>query len=237
MLALSLVPVDWDKNAADAAEIVVHIKSNALEPVHLHPPAMEVQNASASRHSTFTSAPPTTSPPVAHHKSPYSCIPLPSQVDHHHRPIIIHPALHHRHTDRLELDLLNRSELPARLMRRGCALEPATNPPLPSLSLLIPSFPWPITVHASSTWRGRPAVTALDIFAALDRALRLPASEDVVPGGLMGSGRRQNWQASQLDARNEPRVFERLEYLRGRRKFVGLSNSTMDSDTMVVHIE
>lgn len=80
-------------------------------------------------------------------------------------------------------------------------------------------------------------MTALDIFAALDRALRLPASEDVVPGGLMGSGRRQNWQASQLDARNEPRVFERLEYLRGRRKFVGLSNSTMDSDTMVVHIE
>ncbi|KAF7419497.1 hypothetical protein PC9H_002088 [Pleurotus ostreatus] len=197
---------------------------------------MEVQNASC--YSPYSSAPPTTSPPVVHDKSPYSCVPLPSQLDDCHEPVILHPMLRYSHVDRLEFDLGNPGECTARLTSRGHGLlEPATYPPLPSLSLLIPSFPWPITVHASSAWRGVPVVTVLDILSELDRALRIAAAEDVVRGGLIASGRRQNRQSPRLDARTEPRVLQRLEYLRGRKKFIGLTKSNVGGDVMIVHVE
>lgn len=198
---------------------------------------MQVQSVLC--YSSCSSAPPTISPPVVHDKSPYSCIPLPSQLDDGHEPVILHPMLRYSHIDRLELDLLNPEECVMRLTTRGHGLlEPATIPALPSLSLLIPSFPWPITAHASSAWRGVPAVTVLDILSALDCTLRMTAAEDVVRGGLIASGHwEQNSQSPRLDARMEPRVLQRLEYLRGRRKFVGLTNSNAGGDLVVVHIE
>ncbi|KAF9488796.1 hypothetical protein BDN71DRAFT_1512726 [Pleurotus eryngii] len=183
---------------------------------------MEVQNV--SRYSSYSAT-----PPVVYDKSPYSCIPLPSQLDDCHEPVILHPMLRYSHIDRLEFDLLNPGECVVRLTSRGYGLlEPATHPPLPSLSLLIPSFPWPLTVHASSTWRGVPVVTVLDVLSELYRALRMAAAEDVVCGGLIASGR--------LDARTEPRVLQRLEYLRGRRKFLGLTSSNVVGDVMIVHV-
>lgn len=108
----------------------------------------------------------------------------------------------------------------------GTLNQPATKPMLSSITLLIPYFPWPIIAHASTTSGGSPVVTVSDIFDALYRELWLPAAENVIREGLMGTK-----QAS------TPRTIQRLDYLGGRRKFVGLSHSAMGEDTMNVHIE
>lgn len=174
---------------------------------------------------------PSTPPP--HRMSLYACIPLPPQINHHDGHVTLHPLLQYNHARKLDFDLLDPRQCDAQLKQWGDARrEPATNPSLPSLALLIPSFPWPIVVHASSIQRGTPAVTILDVIAELYRVLQLPAAEYSVQEGLMGLSRGLDAHGSKVGP-----AIRRLGYLHGRYKLVGLSHSSQGGDAFVVHVE
>ncbi|KAF9258823.1 hypothetical protein L218DRAFT_948107 [Marasmius fiardii PR-910] len=79
--------------------------------------------------------------------------------------------------------------------------ELASHPPLPSMTVVHPWLPWPITVHASGMdSRG---VTVADVLLAISRNLMIPIDE---------AGER------------------RLNYLRGRHEFFGLQASETGGD-------
>ncbi|KAF4564920.1 hypothetical protein EYR40_011095 [Pleurotus pulmonarius] len=163
----------------------------------------------------------------------YACIPLPHQVNHQDGHITLHPKLERNDARKLDFDLLDPGRCDAQLRQWGnTCYEPATNPPLPSLVLLIQGFPWPIVVHASTMRWGVAAVTVLDVITELSRALQLPAAEYAVQDGLMGSTRGADPQSSKA----APEI-RRLEYLRGKSRLVGLSHSILDGEALMVHIE
>lgn len=191
------------------------------------PTYTRVMSITTSLSSTLPSTPP------PHRMSLYACIPLPPQINGHDGHVTLHPLLQYNHARKLDFDLLDPRQCHAQLKRWGDARhEPATDPPLPSLVLLIEEFPWPIIAHASSVRRGVTAVTILDVITELCRVLQLPAAEYATPDGLVGSTRGVDRQYSE-----DGPVLQRMEYLRGRSMLVGLSQSCQGNDTVEVHVE
>ncbi len=196
----------------------------------LYSPHLRIPVDASSTSASASSASDLAAPPATPRKPKPPCIHLPSQLHQNISPPKLHFVLDHQQN--IQIDLFDLHECLRWCMKWESTLnQPATKPMLPSITLIIPFVPWPIIAHASTTWRGDPAVTVSDILIALYRGIRLPASEDVIRDGLMGQTRRTNCRCSTT------RTILRLEYLGGRRKFVGLSHSVVGGDTMNVHIE
>ncbi|KAL4262888.1 hypothetical protein AB1N83_005596 [Pleurotus pulmonarius] len=203
----------------------------------LYSPHPRIPIDASSTSASASSASDLAAPPATPRKPKPPCIPLPSQLHHSQLHQNISPPKLHFVLDyqqQIQFDLFDRRECLRWCMKWESTLnQPATKPTLPSITLIVPFFPWPIIAHASTTLGGNPVVTVLDILNALYRGLWLPAAEDVVWEGLMENKRaRTNSRCSTGWAR-----IQRLEYLGGRRKFVGLSHSDVGGDIMNVHIE
>ncbi|KAF9257287.1 hypothetical protein L218DRAFT_131183 [Marasmius fiardii PR-910] len=143
----------------------------------------------------------TTQPPAL---SRWQCVPLPSQSDSK-IGVNLHPLLLWPESAGVQWDLeksYGRILLERVLKERWHPLrELATNPALPSMTVVHPWLPWPITVHASGMdSRG---VTIADVLLSISNNLSIPIDE---------TGRT------------------RLSYLRGKRMFVGLQKSDIGGD-------
>ncbi|KAL0575930.1 Mitogen-Activated Protein Kinase Kinase Kinase 8 [Marasmius crinis-equi] len=149
------------------------------------------------------------------------CIPLPSQTRAPH--VDLHPLLQCHPRDMavppLNWDLSRPRFAVERLLRRrsGHTLGPylrelATNPALPSMTLIHPRLAWPITVHSSG---GDEGVTVADVLLAISDALREKDHDGW--GGIRG--------------------VEKLQYLEGKRTLVGLTKRGPDSEVWEMNTE
>jgi len=116
---------------------------------------------------------PITPPPLQHFGSPHAYSPLPSVQSR------IHPVLGAAHVPLVRYDLTLPSSslqlhpsVPAHVLR-----EPATQPPLPCMTIICAHLPWSINVTASNSKHGI-YVTVIDVFEAIYRALRLGVTAD-----------------------------------------------------------
>ncbi|KAJ8081385.1 Mitogen-Activated Protein Kinase Kinase Kinase 8 [Marasmius tenuissimus] len=128
-------------------------------------------------------------------------IPLPTQCDSEAVP---HRLLLSPRQAGLHWDLLwsHESVESVSESHRKALSEPATFPGLPSMSIVHPWLPWPITVHASDPDSG--GVSVADVLVTISKELLLPVGE----------------QRSRI----------RLDFLRGRRIFLGLRTSQLGGD-------
>ncbi|KAK7018355.1 hypothetical protein R3P38DRAFT_1298256 [Favolaschia claudopus] len=114
--------------------------------------------------------------------------------------------------------------------------EPATLPELPSMTVFIPCFPWPITVHASDSGVGD--VTIGDLLHAVKSALSIRLTEEQAQGWL--EDRRDTTPILRFKNRKRKREdgggIARSALLDGRTRFAGLSASTMGMDVWVLHL-
>lgn len=102
----------------------------------------------------------------------------------------------------------------------------ATQPPLPSLSVISPFLPWVITVPAGTMG----FVTVLDVFHAIYEALRLPVTEvqfRALDSSYSVISRTGDWWQG----------MRRRDFLRGRTRFMGLSMSMLGPDTWMLNVQ
>ncbi|KAJ6518127.1 hypothetical protein C8R47DRAFT_6962 [Mycena vitilis] len=116
--------------------------------------------------------------------------------------------------------------------------ESATSPGLPSLTVVSPCLPWPITVHGSG-----PCVLVEDIIRGIDRALGIDLTEEEVDEwmALQGESHRTFQMGSIFMARKRRKthrnvMMTRLALLNGRTRFAGLSDSPIGCDVWVMHV-
>jgi len=177
---------------------------------------------------------PRTPPPT---RSRY--IPLPPQTDTN-TAVSINPVLGFTPRPPITFDLsLPPSSVTTPHCHERCLFEPATQPILPSLTVISPLFPWPITIHTSSI---NPAfVTVADVLGTISGAVQLRVTEaEFEYLASYPSVRAQNGAHSDEECR-PPGVYrrdmKRLDFFGGKNTFLGLSKSTMGWDTWVLNVE
>ncbi|KAF5377776.1 hypothetical protein D9757_005817 [Collybiopsis confluens] len=162
----------------------------------------------------YRGSPPPQSAPALHYSvSPYAHIPLPSQSSVANR-VSLHPLLRvasesvpqNNGTTELYIDLASPPEaiqitLTAAMVDR---FQPATQPPLPSMSITHPLLPWYITVHRTVSAH----VTVLDVLDTICREL--------------------NKRVPQMSEERDRR--RRIDLLQGRRRFRGLREVNSGED-------
>lgn len=154
-------------------------------------------------HSRWTMASSPASGPTGNdRRNLYSYVSLPPQTDRS-IPLAIHPLLRYTHGQNPQLRF-NVSSAPVEPFH-GCFSQPATNPPLPSLAIIIPHVPCPLVVHHSSS----SCVTIGDVLAMIWRRLQMDDPS--------------RWGSRQI------------HLLGGRNDFLGLSTSQLGEETFVLH--
>ncbi|KAJ8515090.1 hypothetical protein ONZ45_g7442 [Pleurotus djamor] len=205
--------------------------------------AVAYPSASSSASSSSTpwraepsSHPLSSPPPLVRGRGPYATIPLPPQNFTTSRHLGIHPLLDCTSGRVVRYDLA--ADPPMTMAMTHALSESATEPPLPSLTLFIPNFPWPIIVHGSRlTPSGSRIVCVWDVWWTLSRELRsVEVSQDVLRRGLMGSAVQGPSQVVASANGLTGAVLKRLDYLGPRTSFMGLSQSPEGYDTLIVHV-
>ncbi|KAJ7773867.1 hypothetical protein B0H16DRAFT_1304168, partial [Mycena metata] len=114
--------------------------------------------------------------------------------------------------------------------------QPATHPPLPSLTIISPCLPWAITAHASG--RMVRCLSVADVFAAIWDVLYLQVDEQGFQDWKImtqGGSHSPTWRR-QRDRIAYRAGMTRMELLGGRTTFSGLSASDMGCDTWVLEV-
>ncbi|KAJ3904737.1 hypothetical protein F5879DRAFT_47284 [Lentinula edodes] len=160
---------------------------------------------------TYTGTPPPFAPPALHYSiSPYAPIPLPSQSSVG-EPFSLHPLLQTSiSTTVLDLDLSSSPDaIHSTLMIAATAgiFDPATQPPLPSMTITHPLLPWFITVHRSVSEH----VTVLDVLHTICTDLNKRVER-----------RRSQRHERNGDGLDAWEGRQRIEFLQGRYRFRGL---------------
>jgi hypothetical protein len=158
----------------------------------------------------------------------------------------MHPLLRYSFTPTIHFNLLHHpSSITTLPDHRPPALltftEPATSPPLPSLTIISPPLPWSIIVHPQ---RPNKFVTVSDVLLALHRALSLPAAADYYdtppPHDTWSRATAAfehrvqtlpNWHAQEGE---RVQGVRRIDFLRGRTCFLGLSRMGKDPGLWVL---
>ena len=216
--------------------------------------------SSAGPHYSPSRSPPLTPPPLNLVGSPYSRAPLPAVPEadlfafypqplcRQTIPIVIHSCLRcslsgppnvncdlSRHPSTITTSHDHRP-LPIITLA-----EPATNPALPTLTIVSPNLPWPIVVSAQKPGS---YVSVSDVFMALHHALSIPVSPleypspSSSPGGVLFRGHgvydhRSSPPSPHWHAYERPSL-RRIDFLSGRTRFMGLSAMGRDPGTYVL---
>ncbi|KAJ8081384.1 MAP kinase kinase kinase kinase activity protein [Marasmius tenuissimus] len=131
----------------------------------------------------------------------HQCVPLPTQCG---SEVVLHRLLLAPRKAGLHWDLLWSHEGVEAAMESGWSAlrDPATFPAIPSMTVVHHWLPWPITVHESGLdSRG---VTVVDVLVAISREMLQPVGEE--------------------------RSRIKMDFLRGRRVFLGLRTSRVGGD-------
>ena len=163
------------------------------------------------------------------------CIPLPSQIGTN-TAVSVNPVLEFNPKPLINFDIsLPPSYITTPRCHEQCLFEPATHPKLPSLSVISPLLPWAITIHRSSI---NPAfVTVADVLGTIYGAVHISvteaefeylASDPAVQTQSGGYGYRVRWAYR--------RGMQKLDFLGGKNKFLGLSKSSMGWDTWILNV-
>ncbi|KAF9460204.1 hypothetical protein BDZ94DRAFT_1266627 [Collybia nuda] len=124
--------------------------------------------------------------------------------------------------------------------------EPATHPPLPSLSIVCSFLPKRWHIEVTSWSRPGAPVTVRDVFKSIYHELRTPVSpteyndlrlyedtEDVDAAYFHRCGRIENYR----DRREEElKGVKRIDFLRGRNRFLGLSGTLKGNDVWELNV-
>ena len=163
-----------------------------------------------------------------HFGSPYACSPLPTV------PTQIHPALGFSHTPHLSYNV---SLPPTTVTPHLPSLSPtvlaesATNPPLPTLTIVHPYLPWPITITPSS---GKPGafITVSDVLRGIYHSLRLnvtPAEFKNLPSTeaqhRVNEAYRRRYKRitdARVYAEEKGKGLKRVDFLVDKHRFMGL---------------
>jgi len=194
-----------------------------------------------------------TPPPLKHVGSPYSYTPLPPVQGHSPSkapmalgPVRIHAALGYAPHPTFAWDMVNHpssshTPLPARILA-----EPATSPPLPSLTIISPHLPWSIIVQPSqspksNSWAGGPAafVTVADVLSTLYRALRLsvlPAEYSQLPSHEAKDKVNYAYQVRTQGSAEARKGVKRVDFLGVRKTFLGLSSTHRGPDIWMLNV-
>ncbi|KAG2156961.1 uncharacterized protein EDB93DRAFT_1045554, partial [Suillus bovinus] len=118
--------------------------------------------------------------------------------------------------------------------------EPATNPPIPILSLQNDLLPWRCEIRASTC----DYVTVEDVLTQLYRFLRIPGTRDEFKAApsqrvrdvISEMYRNRCLRASTAEAYAEEqrKGLKRVDFLMGRTTFMGLSSTKLGPDTWVL---
>ena len=210
-----------------------------------------------SSHYSPSRSPPLTPPPLNLVGSPYWRAPLPPVSDGDHfaafppplyyppTPITLHPYLRYSFTPTVDCDL---SQHPSTITTAHdhhplplfTLAEPATNPPLPTLTIVSSSLPRPIEVSARKPGS---FVSVSDVFMTLHHALSMAVSPIEYPPPLSPGGALFRPHAA-YDYRSSPssphwHAYERpslrrIDFLSGRTRFMGLSAMGREPGTWVL---
>jgi len=197
------------------------------------------------------------SPTFNHIGSPYAYTPLPpinGQLHPSLGPVRVNAILGFAPRPTFDWDLsLHPSSLhtplPAQVLAKA-----ATNPPLPSLTIISHHLPWSITVKPSSSTSSSsspshkpihartsaPYVTVADVLATLYRALRLP----VLPAEYanLPSHKAKHGVCAAYHSRTHDSVEEagkgvkRVDFLESHTSFLGLSSTTCGPDVWLLNV-
>ncbi|KAJ7773956.1 hypothetical protein B0H16DRAFT_115177 [Mycena metata] len=217
MLALAPVPQSlrpeapggrWERLSYGDIQVpnMSNVRGNPLPPLHLLACAQ--------------------APPPVRQLQP---IPLPSQVMGV-SAVTLNPALRFgaRSSGGGDIDV----DFAASIMEVGPSIlaETATFPGLPSLTLTSPYLPWAMTAHASERW-----VSVGDILCAIRRNLDVPINERHLGESQVQSKLPQHCAKNDRQAFNRIKGLTRLDFLEGKSRLGGLSESSMGCDIWVVH--
>jgi hypothetical protein len=121
--------------------------------------------------------------------------------------------------------------------------EPATNPPLPFLSITSQHLPWSIKVYASSN---NSFVTVEDVLSSIYRSLRtnLTSSEFNMFRSPHDQRRATRAYEERYRRHRSVRIYEeekrggmkRVDFLMGHTRFLGISNSGRRLEEWQLHV-
>jgi hypothetical protein len=201
---------------------------------------------------SLPTSPPLTSPPLKHAGSPYERSPLPPVPEDYSPPLpSINRILRYSLKPNVSFDLLHHpstiTTLPDhRLLSLRTLAEPATNPPLPHMTVVSPHLPWSITISPPLPHKANKFVTVSDVLVTLHRALALTVtvteygnlpSEDAVVRVNAAWERRvkdiTDGRAREIERR---KGVKRCDFLMDRHRFLGLSKMGRDPDVFVLNV-
>ncbi|KAL0960243.1 hypothetical protein HGRIS_011875 [Hohenbuehelia grisea] len=172
-------------------------------------------------------------PPLDYKRSPYCCVPLPAQravaIE-----VAIHPMLRADSVSTIEFDMASPPQPMIDLSG-----QPATSPPLPSLTIVSPCLPWAIVVHGTSCFGPAPFVSVSDVLSTLYNALRALVTPEEFLSATAAPATRNRSSPQMIDIESRgPRCYwagmQRLHFLRGKQTFGGLSRSASGAETWVL---
>jgi len=192
--------------------------------------------------------PPLAPPPLNHAGSPYARSPLPLVPEVlYSSPPSVHPVLRYSLKPNISFDLIFHpstiTTLPDhRPLPLHTLTEPATNPPLPHITVISPHLPWPIIIQVPPN----KYITVSDVLLTLHRFLALTVtvdeygnipSEDAVHRINTAFERRLKEIHDRI-AREQERFkgWKRIDFLADRRRFLGLSRMGRDPDLFVLNV-
>lgn len=199
-----------------------------------------------------TSSPSMIPPPLIYGRSPYCRAPLPPAfeclpVRPSHRPVHVNDILEFHTSPAINYDLSHQPHTAT--TRYGTPLSPlslsnpATDPPVSSITLVSAALPWLITV--SATPKPEPFVSVSDVLTALHLALRMRVTPDEF-NRLPAESRHRVIAARERRCRalQDPRMREeerqrglvRIDFLMGRNRFLGLSCTTGVSNVLELNV-
>lgn len=124
-----------------------------------------------------------------------------------------------------------------------CLAEPATNPPIPVLSLQNDLLPWRCEIRASTSHY----VTVEDVLVQLYRFLRIPGTREefkAAPSQRIRDAISETYHnrclraSSAEDYDEEKRKgLKRVDFLMGRTTFMGLSSTKLGPDAWVLNLQ
>jgi hypothetical protein len=189
-------------------------------------------------------------PPPRQSGSPYPFTPEALSCEPIDPSVLIHPVLGLFNPPLINHDLTvppdsirthDKKDLPERVLT-----EPATDPPMPFLTLTCDALPWSLKIPASSTHVDA-FVTVSDVFNTLHYLLRLPVTPlefSSIPTPEHEIAVIEAFQKRYRKYHADRRAYEtekskgvkRVDFLMGKNRFMGLASTPRGPDVWALHV-